>query len=86
MPKVRLNNVTREAALAALFNRAKPQGLGMLQYDKAHVMTENEARVVLMDGDYVNWMIDCAMDSSSNVEAPVWAYWTIRNKLPVHMK
>ena len=56
MPKVRLNNVTREAALAALFNRAKPQGLGMLQYDKAHVMTENEARLVLMNGDYVDYL------------------------------
>lgn len=56
MPKVRLNNVTREAALAALFNRAKPQGLGMLQYDKAHVMTENEARFVLMNGDYVDYL------------------------------
>lgn len=56
MPKVRLNNVTREAALAALFNRAKPQGLGMLQYDKAHVMTEEEARFVLMNGDYVDYL------------------------------
>ena len=56
MQKVRLNNVTREAALAALFNRAKPQGLGMLHYDKAHVMTENEARVVLMNGDYVDYL------------------------------
>lgn len=56
MPKVRLNNVTREAALAALFNRAKPQGLGMLQYDKAHVMTENEAMLVLMNGDYVDYL------------------------------
>lgn len=56
MPKVRLNNVTRAAALAALFNRAKPQGLGMLQYDKAHVMTENEARAVLMNGDYVDYL------------------------------
>lgn len=56
MPKVRLNNVTREAALAALFNRAKPQGLGILQYDKAHVMTENEARRVLMNGDYVDYL------------------------------
>ena len=56
MPKVRLNNVTREAALAALFNRAKPQGLGMLQYDNTHVMTENEARFVLMNGDYVDYL------------------------------
>lgn len=56
MPKVRLNNVTREAALAALFNRAKPQGLGTLHYDKAHVMTENEARLVLMNGDYVDYL------------------------------
>lgn len=56
MPKVRLNNVTREAALAALFNRAKPQGLGMLHYDKAHVMTEEEARFVLMNGDYVDYL------------------------------
>lgn len=46
MPKVRLNNITREAALAALFNRAKPQGLGTLQYDKGHVMTEIEAKVL----------------------------------------
>lgn len=56
MPKVRLNNVTREAALAALFNRAKTQGLGVLQYDNNHVMTENEARVVLMNGDYVDYL------------------------------
>lgn len=56
MPKVRLNNVTREAALAALFNRAKPQGLGMPQYDKAHVMTEEEARFVLMNGNYVDYL------------------------------
>ena len=56
MPKVRLNNVTREAALAALFNMAKPQGLGKLQYDKAHVMTEEEARFVFMNGDYVDYL------------------------------
>lgn len=56
MPKVRLNNVTREAALAALFNRAKTQGLGVLQYDKNHVMTEEEARFVLMNGDYVDYL------------------------------
>lgn len=56
MPKVRLNNVTREAALAALFNRAKPQGLGTLQYDKDHVMTEKEARLVLMNGNYVDYL------------------------------
>ena len=56
MSKVRLNNVTREAALASLFNRAKPQGLGMLQYDKAHVMTEREAGFVLMNGDYVDYL------------------------------
>lgn len=31
MPKVRLNNVTREAALAALFNRAMRR---MLENDK----------------------------------------------------
>lgn len=56
MPKVRLNNVTREAALAALFNRAKPQGLGTLQYDKGHVMTETEAKFYLMQGDYVDYL------------------------------
>lgn len=56
MPKVRLNNVTREAALAALFNRAKPQGLGTLQYDKGHVMTEIEAKFYLMGGDYVDYL------------------------------
>ena len=56
MPKVRLNNITREAALAALFNRAKPQGLGTLQYDKTHVMTETEAKFHLMQGDYVDYL------------------------------
>ena len=56
MPKVRLNKVTREAALAALFNRAKTQGLGVLQYDKNHVMTEQEAGLVLMNGDYVDYL------------------------------
>lgn len=56
MPKVRLNNITREAALAALFNRAKPQGLGTLQYDKVHVMTETEAKFHLMHGDYVDYL------------------------------
>ena len=56
MPKIRLNNVTREAVLAALFNSAKPQGIGVLQYNKNHVMTEEEARFVLMNGNYVDYL------------------------------
>ena len=76
MPKVRLNNVTREAALAALFNRAKPQGLGMLQYDKAHVMTENEAMAVLRNGDYVDYLegrvIKTKFDSAIEIDTTLY--------------
>lgn len=30
--------------------------------------------------DYVMWMIECARDTESKVEAPAWAYWFIRDR------
>ena len=37
-------------------------------------------RIFIYYQDYVNWMISCAKDSESKVEAPIWAYWFIRKK------
>ena len=59
---------------------------GWLKEGLPHVRQGKKGRILIYYQDYVNWMIDCAMDSSSKVEAPVWAYWTIRNRLPVHME
>lgn len=48
--------LSRAEALAALFNAAKPQGLGNLQYNASHVMNELEAEMILAKGEYVDYL------------------------------
>ena len=48
--------LSRAEALAALFNAAKPQGLGKLQYNASHVMDELEAEMILAKGEYVDYL------------------------------
>lgn len=47
MSIISLNGLTKPEALAALFNYAKPQGLGMLHYKPDHRMDSLEAGIVL---------------------------------------
>ena len=56
MSIVSLNGLTKPEALAALFNYAKPQGLGMLHYKPDHRMDSLEAGIVLTKGMCVDYL------------------------------
>lgn len=56
MSIVSLNGLTKPEALAALFNYAKPQGLGMLHYKPDHRMDSLEAGIILTQGMYVDYL------------------------------
>ena len=56
MSKIELQGLTKPEALAALFNAAKPQGLGKLQYDPSHRMDSVEAGIVLTQGMYIDYL------------------------------
>lgn len=56
MSIVYLEKLNKAQALAALFNHAKTQGMGVLHYNPNHVMTESEADAVLAEGSYVDYL------------------------------
>ena len=56
MSIVYLEKLNKAQALAALFNNAKTQGMGVLHYKPNHVMTEAEAEAVLAEGPYVDYL------------------------------
>lgn len=56
MSLVKLDKLNKAQALAALFNNAKTQGMGVLHYNPNHVMTEAEAEAVLAEGPYVDYL------------------------------
>lgn len=43
-------------ALAVLFNASKPLGLGILHYQASHVMSENEAKSLLSEYNYFDYL------------------------------
>lgn len=56
MSLVKLEKLNKAQALAALFNNAKTQGMGVLHYNPNHVMHEAEAKAVLAEGYYVDYL------------------------------
>lgn len=68
--------LSRAEALAALFNAAKPQGLGNLQYNASHVMDELEAEMILTKGDYVDYLegrvIKTKFDSDIEIDTTLY--------------
>lgn len=56
MSLVNLGKLNKAQALAALFNNAKTQGMGVLHYNPNHKMHEAEARAVLAEGSYVDYL------------------------------
>lgn len=56
MSIVYLEKLNNAQALAALFNHAKTQGMGVLHYNPNHVMHEAEAKAVLAEGSYVDYL------------------------------
>lgn len=46
---------TRGAALAAIFNHAKPLGMGWLEHS-AKEMTEDEAEAILASSTYIDYL------------------------------
>lgn len=56
MSLVNLGKLNKAQALAALFNHAKTQGMGVLHYNQNHVMAEAEAKAVLAEGPYVDYL------------------------------
>ena len=53
--KVSTEGLSSAAVLAALYNAARPLGLGFLQYDPVP-MSEEEAQKVLDDGSYIDYL------------------------------
>lgn len=53
---VKIDGLTREQALCALFNAAKPQGLGKLHYRPEHRLDEVNAGLILCTSDYVDYL------------------------------
>ena len=56
MSLVKLDKLNKAQALAALFNNAKTQGMGVLHYNPNHVMHEAEAKAVLAEGSCVDYL------------------------------
>lgn len=56
MSVVQLGKLSNVEALVALFNNAKPLGLGKLQYNPLHKLDEVEANLVLLQNDYVDYL------------------------------
>lgn len=56
MSLVNIGKLNKAQALAALFNNAKTQGMGVLHYNPNHVMTEAEAEAALAEGSYVDYL------------------------------
>jgi len=52
---VSIKGLSKAAVLAALYNAAKPQGLGFLHYD-ATAMTVREAEELLKKGNYFDYL------------------------------
>ena len=50
-----ITNLSKPKVLAALFNAAKPLGLGFLHYVEDHVMDENEAAELLESRTYFDY-------------------------------
>lgn len=48
-------NHSKAKVLAALFNNAKPLGMGFLHYEPEHVMDENEAAKLLKSQTYFDY-------------------------------
>lgn len=76
MSTVHLHELSRAEALAALFNTAKPQGLGNLQYNSSHVMNELEAEMILSKGEYVDYLegrvIKTKFDSDIEIDTTLY--------------
>lgn len=56
MTTVNLQGLTRSQALAALFNYAKPKGLGELAYKPDHHMDSFEAAKILLQGTDIDYL------------------------------
>ncbi len=53
---VKIEGLTREQALCALFNAAKPQGLGKLHYRQEHHLDEVNAGLILCASSYIDYL------------------------------
>lgn len=51
-----ITNLSKPKVLAALFNAAKPLGLGYLQYNHHHLMDETEAATLLENQDWFDYV------------------------------
>ena len=72
---VNIEGLNKADVLRALYDNAKPQGLGFLHYDSAQMSTE-EAERLLGAGTYFDYVKGRVMkvDLSSDVEFEEWLY------------
>ncbi len=56
-----ISKLSKAKVLADLFNAALPQGLGFLQYEPHHIMTELEAAELLKTQTYFDYLEGRAM-------------------------
>ena len=52
---MKINGLNNADVLAALYNRAKPQGMGFLHYDPTP-MTRSDAEQLLLSGTYFDYL------------------------------
>lgn len=50
-----ISQLSKPKVLAALFNAAKPLGMGVLHYKKDHIMDESEAAQLLQNQTYFDY-------------------------------
>lgn len=51
-----ISKLSKAKVLAALFNRARPLGIGWLHYDPHHIMDEKEAEALLEKYNYFDYL------------------------------
>jgi hypothetical protein len=51
-----ISNLSKPAVLAALFNDAKPLGMGIIHYKRDHIMDESEAAQLLESQTYFDYL------------------------------
>ena len=76
MSKVNVQGLTEGEVLAALFNNAKPQGLGLTQYDPKHKMGSFEGDIILTQGKDIDYLdgrvIKTKIDSTGEIDATLY--------------
>jgi hypothetical protein len=73
---ISIQGLNKAKVLAALYNHAKSGGMGAIEYDPKHIMTEEEAVTILQKDTEFQWLKGRIMkiNMSSDKEIDPWRY------------